>query len=133
MAVRSNSSTTFDDVKAAIANETVIAYPDFSKPFEIYTDASSMQLGAVITQDDRPTAFFSRKLSETQQKYSVTEIELLAVVVTLKEFKGMLWGQDIKVYTDHKNLTRDALALTSDRVYRWRLLLEEYAPKIIYI
>jgi hypothetical protein len=68
-----------------------------------------------------------------QQKYSVTEIELLAIVETIKEFKGMLWGQDIKVVTDHKNLTRDALGLTSDRVYHWQSLLEEYAPKIIYI
>ncbi len=85
----------FKDVKAAIAKETVLAYPDFLKPFEIYTDASSMQLGAVITQDNRPIAFFSRKLSKTQKKYSVTEIELLAIVETLKEFKGMLWGQDI--------------------------------------
>jgi hypothetical protein len=112
----------FDNVKAAIAKETVLAYPDFAKPFEIYTDASSMQLGAVITQDNRPLAFFIRKLSETQQKYSVTEIELLAIVETLNEFKGMLWGQDRKVYTDHKNLTRDALGLTSDRVLpltRW--------------
>jgi hypothetical protein len=123
----------FDNVKAAIAKETVLAYPDFSKPFEIYTDASSTQLGAVITQDNRPVAFFSRKLSKMQQKYSVTEIELLAIVETLKDFKGMLWGQDIKVYTDHKNLTRDALGLTSDRVYHWRLLLEEYAQEIIYI
>ncbi len=106
-----------DNVKAAIAKATVLAYPDISKPFEIYTDASSMQLGAVITQDNRPIKFFSRKLSEMQQKYSVTEIGLLAIVETLKEFKGMLWGQDIKVYTDHKNLTRDALGLTSDRVY----------------
>jgi hypothetical protein len=75
-------------------------------------------LGAVITQDSRIIAFFSQKLSETQRKYSVTEIELLAIVETLKEFKDMLWGQSIKVY-DHKNLTRDALGLTSDRVYRW--------------
>ncbi len=90
-----------------------------------------MQLGAMIIQDNRPIAFFSRKLSEMQQKCSVTEIELLAIGETLKEFKGMLWGQDIKVYTDHKNLTIDALGLTSDRVYCWWLLLKEYAPEII--
>ncbi len=120
----------FENVKAAIAKETVLAYPDFLKPFEMYTDASSMHLGAMITQDNRPIAFFSRKLSKMQQKYSAMEIELLAIVETLKEFKGMLWRQDIKVYTDYKNLTRDALGLTSDRVYHWRLLLEEYAPEI---
>ena len=74
----------FDNVKAAIVKDVVLAYPDFSKPFKIYTDASTMQLGAVITQDNRPIAFFSRKLSETQTKYSVTEIELLAIVETLK-------------------------------------------------
>jgi hypothetical protein len=45
----------------------------------------------------------------------------------------MLWGQQIKVYTDHNNLIRDALGLTSNRVYRWRLLLEEYASEIVYI
>ncbi len=110
-----------------------MAYPDYSKVFEIYTDASSKQLGAVITQDNRPIAFFSWKLSNAQCKYSVTEIELLTIVKTLKEFKGMLWGQNIKVFTDHANLMRDALGLTSDRVYQWRLLLEEYGPKIVYI
>jgi hypothetical protein len=92
-----------------------------------------MPLQPVIAQDNRPIEFFSKRLSKMQQKYSVTEIELLAMLETLKEFKGMLWGEDIKVFTDHKNLTRDALGLTSDSVYRWQLLLEEYAPKIIYI
>jgi hypothetical protein len=72
-------------------------------------------------------------LSIPQQKYSVTEIELLAMVETLKEFKGMMWGQMVKVFTGHKNLIRDALGLTSDRVYRWRLILEEYGPEIVYI
>ncbi len=123
----------FNHVKATIAKDVVLAYPYYCKVFEIYTDASSKQLGAVITQDNRPIAFFSRKLSDMQCKYSVTKIELLAIVETLKEFKGMLWGQNIKVFTDHKNLMRDALGLTLDRVYRWRLLLEEYGLKIVYI
>jgi hypothetical protein len=75
-----------------------LAYPDFNKVFEIYTDASSKQLGAVITQDNRPIAFFSQKLSDTQRKYSVTKIELLAIVETLKEFKGMLWASKSKCF-----------------------------------
>jgi hypothetical protein len=58
----------------------------------------------------------------------VTKIELLAIVETLKESKGMLLGQRIKVFTDHKNLIKDALGLTSDRVYQWRLFLEEFGP-----
>ena len=45
----------------------------------------------------------------------------------------MLWVQKLKVYTDHKNLVRDALGLTRDRVYRWRLILQEYDPEIVYI
>ena len=72
-------------------------------------------------------------MSDTQKRYSVNEIELLAIVETLKEFKGMLWGQKLIVYTDHQNLVRDALGSTSHRVHRWRLILEEYGPKIIYI
>ena len=50
----------FDDVKATITKEVVLAYPDFDKVFEIYTDASTKQLGSVITKSNRPLAFFSR-------------------------------------------------------------------------
>jgi hypothetical protein len=45
----------------------------------------------------------------------------------------MLWGQSKKVYTDHANLIRDALGMTSDRVYQWKLLLEEDKLKIVSI
>ncbi len=62
----------------------MLAYPDHSKEFKIYTDALSKQLGAVITQGNKPIAFFSRKLTKTEQHYSVTKIELLAIVETLK-------------------------------------------------
>jgi len=92
----------FEKVKETLARQVMLAYPTYGELFEIYTDASSLQLGAVITQRGRPLAFFSRKLSDTQRKYLVTEPELLSIVECLKEFRGMLWGQRIKVYTDHK-------------------------------
>jgi hypothetical protein len=72
----------FDHVKATVAKKVVLAYPDYSKVSEIYTNASNKQLGAVITQENMPIAFFSWKLSTTQSKYIVTEIELLAIVNT---------------------------------------------------
>jgi hypothetical protein len=56
----------FDHIKATIAKDLVLTYLDYSKVFEIYTDGSSKQLGVIITQDNRPIAFFSQKLSEMQ-------------------------------------------------------------------
>ncbi len=82
----------FDHVKATITKDVVLAYPDYSKVYEIYTDASSKQLGAVITQDNRPITFFSWKLSNTQCKYSVTKIELLAIVETQKKVQRDAMG-----------------------------------------
>ena len=108
----------FEAIMAMIARDVVLAYPDFNEEFVIYTDASKRQHGAVITQNNRHIAFFSRKLNSAQSKYSITKLELLSIVETLKEFKGMLFSQKLKVYTDHKNLTQDALGLTSDCVYR---------------
>jgi hypothetical protein len=56
----------FNHVKDTIAKEAVLAYPDYSKVFKIYINASSKQLGAVSTQENRPIAFFSQKLSTMQ-------------------------------------------------------------------
>ena len=76
----------FDLAKRIIAKRTVLAYPDFSKPFVIHTDASHYQLGAVISQDGKPIAFYSRKLNDVQTQYATTEQELLSIVKTLKEY-----------------------------------------------
>jgi hypothetical protein len=57
MEVGVNPSAGIWHVKATIAKEVVLAHPDYTKPFEIYTDASTMQLGAVITQGNRPIGF----------------------------------------------------------------------------
>ena len=123
----------FDEMKKVMAKETILNYPDFNKVFEIHTDASDRQLGAVISQEGKPLAFYSRKLSSAQRNYTTTEQELLSIVETLKEFRNILLGQKIKIYTDHKNLVHESEMKTSQRVMRWRLLLEEYGPEIVYI
>ncbi|CAJ1959785.1 unnamed protein product [Cylindrotheca closterium] len=68
----------FNNIKRVMAKETLLHYPDFNKPFEIHTDASKYETGAVITQDPKPIAFYSRKLRDGQHNYTTTERELLA-------------------------------------------------------
>ncbi len=121
----------FDQMKALIAKETLLTFPDFSQEFEIHTDASKLQLGACISQNGKPVAFYSRKLQPAQTRYTTTERELLSIVETLKEFRNILLGQKIKVHTDHENLTYKSF--NSDRVMRWRLYIEEYSPELQYI
>eukprot|EP00804_Cyclotella_cryptica_P029204 CCRYP_005352-RA/>CCRYP_005352-RA protein AED:0.38 eAED:0.49 QI:0/0/0/1/0/0/3/0/92 len=87
--------------------DVTLAYPDYSQVFEIYTDSSKFQLGT--------------ETESNATKYG-TKQELLVIVETLKEFKGMIWEQQITVHSDHKNLMQNALGLTSDQVYCWRLL-----------
>ena len=124
-------SKCFQKMKNVIARETLLAYPDFNQPFDIHTDASHTQLGAVISQNNKPIAFYSRKLNPAQTRYTTTERELLSIVETLKEFRNILLGQQIVVYTDHKNLT--CKNFNTERVMRWCLLLEEYGPELRYI
>ena len=62
----------FNKIKQIVARETLLAYPDFNKPFNIHTDASHTQLGAVISQNNQPIACYSRKLAPVQTRYTTT-------------------------------------------------------------
>jgi hypothetical protein len=85
----------FENIKKIICREVMLTFPDFSEPFHIYTDASDKQLGAVITQDEKPIACYSRKLNIDQQRYTTVERELLSIVETLREFRNILLGDKI--------------------------------------
>jgi transposase InsO family protein len=121
----------FEQIKTLISKETLLTFPNFNEPFHIFTDASKYQLGAVIMQNGKPIAFYSRKLNLAQRKYTTGEQELLSIVETLKEFRNILFGQQIVVHTDHRNILYKKLS--NDRIIRWRLLLEEYGPEYVYV
>ena len=63
----------FDAIKCVIGHEVLSAYPDFNAPFEINTDPSKLQLGAVMSQKDKPIDFYSQKMNISPQNYTTTE------------------------------------------------------------
>jgi hypothetical protein len=95
----------FENIKKIICREVILTFPDFSKPFHIYTDLSDKQLGAVIRQDEKRIAFYSRKLNSAQQRYITGEQELLSIIETLCELRIIILGFKIVLHTDHKKIT----------------------------
>ena len=120
-------------MKEICAEDALLFYPDYNKPFEIHTDASEYQMGGVISQEGNAIAYWSKKLTTTQTRYPTIEQELLAITEILKEYRQMLYGQRIIIWTDHKNLTYHATQFSSDRVLRQRLKIEEFGPIIKHI
>ena len=108
----------------------LLSYPDFNQPFEIHTDTSHNQLGVVISQKNKPIAFYSRKLWPAQRRHTTTEHELLSIIKTLRVQKHPS-GTTIVVYSDHKNLTYKNFNM--EHIMRWQILIKEFGPTIEYI
>lgn len=104
-----NALEAFQACKDSLANAALLAHPDCSAKLAVVTDASDKAIGAVLQQckDNvwEPLAFFSRKLSPSQIKYSPYDRELLAIYEAIKYFRHMLEARHFIVYTDHKPIS----------------------------
>ena len=70
-------------------------------------------------------------MNSAQHNYTKIDKELFSIVATIKEFRNILLGHQITVYTDHKNLTYKYF--NKDCVMRWRQIIEEFGPDLKYI
>lgn len=127
----------FENCKNMLINEPILQYPDFSKPFNVTTDASNVAIGAVLSQGpigkDLPVAYASRTLNDSEQNYSTIEKELLGIVWATKYFRPYIFGRKFNLVTDHKPLQwLFSLKEQNSKLLRWRIKLEEYDYNIIY-
>lgn len=105
-----DSEEAFERCKRSIASATPSAFLSPSRPLALHTDASNTAIGASLDQqlpDDTwvPLGFFSRKLSETEQRYSTYDRELLAIFSAVKHFRSILEGRQFLIFTDHRPLS----------------------------
>jgi hypothetical protein len=94
----------FEELKQKLTSTPVLSLPDFSKPFVIECDASGVGLGAILMQDKRPIAYYSKALGTKNLTKSAYEKELMAVVLAIQHWRPYLLGRKFIVSTDQKSL-----------------------------
>ena len=122
----------FQTLKNALVSTDILVYPDFSKEFLLYTDASEYSLGYILGQRDdqgreKVIAYGGRALTPNEIRFPVTHKEALAVISGIRHFHVYLAHSKFTVYTDHKALT----SLPTNKRYegrlaRWALFLQQY-------
>ena len=131
----------FEEMKKRITSEPALAHPQLDKPFELEVDASGYVVGGVLLQRGtdklrHTVGFYSATLNAAERNYDIYDLELLAIVKTLQNWRPLLAGSPhkIKVFSDHMNLKywRDPQKI-SRRVAREVLALSEYDIEIHHL
>jgi hypothetical protein len=127
----SEQEVSFTAVKELLVSAPILACPDFSRPFVLQTDASSQDVGAILSQEfeegERPVAYGSRTLTKCEKAYSTTEQECLAVLWAVEKVRPYLEGSEFVVVTDHHSLVwLNNLKDPQGRLARWALKMQQY-------
>lgn len=130
----------FEKCKTDLINATSLCYHSPSDKISINVDASDMAIGAVLqshsAEGTRPMAFFSRKLTPAEQKYSTYDRELLGIYCSVRYFRHNLEGHDFIIFTDHKPLThafRQKADSCSPRQLRQLDFIAQFSTDIRYV
>ena len=119
-----------------MSTDQILTYPEFDKPFILTTDASDFALGAVLSQIqndvEKPIAFASRTLSETEHRYATIEKEGLAIIWAINKFKPYLYGAKFTLVTDHKPLVYINSCEKNPKILRWALELRNFDFEVKY-
>jgi RNase H-like domain found in reverse transcriptase len=116
----------------------ILQYPDFDKPFLLYTDASGYGIGAVLSQKDdegkeRVIAYASRSMNRAELNYPITDKECLAIVWAIKHFEQYLTIQPFQVITDHSALKfLQTCKVPTGRRARWIMFLQQFNFEIVH-
>jgi hypothetical protein len=94
----------FNLLKRKITEQPILVLPDFQKTFQVKCDASGFAIGAVLSQEDKPIAYFSEKLNEEKEKYSTYDKEFYAIIKALKKWRHYLIPKEFILYSDNHAL-----------------------------
>ncbi|KAK4417115.1 Retrovirus-related Pol polyprotein from transposon [Sesamum alatum] len=99
-----SDEATFQALKTAMLTLPVLRLPDFSLPFDVTTDASQVAVGAVLSQQRQPIAYFSKKISLAMQASSAYEREMYAITEAVQKWRHYLLGRRFHIFTNQKSL-----------------------------
>ncbi|UYV70913.1 K02A2.6-like [Cordylochernes scorpioides] len=135
---QTHGSWSFEALKEALVSKPILQIYNPLLTTHIFCDASTAGLGGVLKQEYpdgtmKPIAFYSRALRGAESKYTITELELLAIIETCKRYHPYISGQRVIVHTDHKTLIwLNNFKHTNGRLFRWSLRLSEYDLEFKY-
>ena len=135
---REKEEEAWTKLKNELTSEQVMAFPDVSKPYRLYTDSSCYSIGGILTQVDekgleRPIHYFSKALKQGQIRWATVEKEAYAVVYALKKLRPYLHGATFTIVTDHKPLKCLFLSeIQNTKIQRWAVNIAEFGAPIEY-
>lgn len=113
---------TIEEIRNHIKEKHKLSFPDYTKKFTLHCDACDTGLGSVLTQEGKIIRYYNKKFNGAELNHTIVEKEYLAIVLSMINFKNIIQGSYVEVFTDSRNCVFESKKDTS-RIERWNLIL----------